>query len=137
MSNSRWISLNFAPDVVRSSVQIPSRPSMANRGSRVRSNHGSFKLSGGDAANSPVAAQPPVQEKVQELRGRLAIFRTRDLPVAFISFGTDGRILAGFEGDALDFVALRLNSWLSENIDDLICSPAASCERLSPRIPAG
>jgi hypothetical protein len=106
--------------------------------SKGRLPHGSFKLSGGDAANSPDAAHsPPVQEKVQEFRGRLAIFRTRDLPVAFISFGTDGRILAGFERDALDLVALRLNSWLSENIDDLICSPAASCERLSPRIPAG
>lgn len=38
--------------------------------------------------------------------------------LAFISFGTDGRSLAGFERDALDFVAMRLNNWLSENTDE-------------------
>ncbi|MEZ2127921.1 MULTISPECIES: autoinducer binding domain-containing protein [unclassified Sinorhizobium] len=38
--------------------------------------------------------------------------------IAFVSFGTNGRALAGFEKDALDFLALRLHNWLSENIDE-------------------
>ncbi|NKK72887.1 hypothetical protein GFL49_30155 [Rhizobium leguminosarum bv. viciae] len=54
--------------------------------------------------------------------------------VAFISFGIDGRILAEFERDALDFVALRLNNWLSENIDERrLSQPKAVDNALSPQ----
>ncbi|NNU36222.1 autoinducer binding domain-containing protein [Rhizobium sophorae] len=54
--------------------------------------------------------------------------------VAFISFGIDGRILAEFERDALDFVALRLNNWLSENIDERrLSQPKPSTTLCRPR----
>jgi LuxR family quorum sensing-dependent transcriptional regulator len=53
--------------------------------------------------------------------------------LAFITFATDGRPLAGVEKDALDFVALRLNNWLGENVDNSKpVDPAVAESSLAP-----
>lgn len=55
------------------------------------------------------------------LDGYMVPFWGPQMRLAFITFATGGCPLAGIEKDALDFVALRLNNWLSENVDN--CKP--------------